>query len=230
MKTIAKKSSLLLSLGCMLGLFGCATAPSLPEVTEEGLARVKDTQADAVFVLPGATLGGYAKVALIEPQISFRKNWQSDTGRDHSMQRVSDSDMQKMIAEGRKLLTEEFTKELTKGGYTVVTVAGPDVLVVKAAIVNLDVYAPDPDNMAGAWTKTYTDGAGEATLVLELFDSVTGQLLVRAFDHKSDANNGFSWRIPRSHYTNINDARNAFGSWAEMLVKGLDRARSARKS
>ena len=231
MKKIAPRTSLLIALSLVLGFVGCATAPSLPEVTEDGLARVKDAQADALYLRPGAQLAVYTKVSLLEPRIAFRAGWQTDTGRSSLGKRVSDKDMQAMIDTGKKLLIEEFTAELTKGGYTVVTESGPDVLVVKAAITDLDVLAPDPTNLAGAWTKTYSDGAGEATLMVELFDSVTGQVLVRAVDHKSDSHGGgFSWRIPRSRFTNINDARSALGSWAEMLVKGLDRAKSAKKS
>jgi Protein of unknown function (DUF3313) len=228
MKLIAPQPSLLIAIGFMLGFAGCTTAPTLPDVTPEGLTRVKDAQADVVYVLPTAQLGKYTKVALLEPRIAFRAGWQSDTGSGNLMNRISDSQMQKMIELGKKLLTEEFTKELTKGGFAVVTTVGPDVLAVKASIVNLDVRAPDPDNLGGMWTKTYTDGAGEATLSLELYDSVSAQLLAQAVDHKSDDHNGYSWRISRDQNTNINDARAALGSWAEMLVKGLKRAEAAK--
>lgn len=145
------------------------------------------------------------------------------------MRHISDSDMEKMIAEGKKLLTEEFTKELTKGGFAIATEIGPDVLVIRPSILNLDIYAPDPNNTAGMWTKTYTDGAGEATMVLELYDSVTRQLLVRAFDEKVGSMDGFGWRVgQRTQFTNINDARMAFGDWAIMLVEGLKRAKAAK--
>jgi len=229
MKSIAPKYSGLLALGCLLGLGGCAAPSSLPEVTSDGLARVKDVEADAVYLLPGAQLSGYTKLALLEPQLAFRKDWLSNTNSSRRLNRITDSDVQKMLATGKELLVEEFTKELTKGGYTLVKEAGADVLAVKIAVLNLDVYAPDPDNMAGAWTKTYTNGSGEATLAVELFDSVTGQLLVRAFDHKSNADGGYSWRIPRTQMSNRNDARWAFESWAEMLVKGLNRAKAVKK-
>lgn len=63
-------------------------------------------------------------------------------------------------------------------------------------------------------------------LVIELYDSVTEQLLVRAIDTKRD-DDSFAWRIPRNQSTNIRDARAAFQSWAKMLAKGLDRARKA---
>jgi hypothetical protein len=61
-----------------------------------------------------------------------------------------------------------------------------------------------------------------------LFDSQTGQLLVRALDQKANADDGYTWRVQRNQNTNIQDARRALGLWAEMLVKGLDRAKAAK--
>ena len=210
----------------VLSFAGCATTSKYPDVSPDGLTRIESKRADAVYVQPGADLSGYSKVALLEPQISFRKYWQDDVNMDRPMNRVSDKDMAEMIAYGKKLLAEEFIEELKKGGYDVVTEPGPDVLIVKPAIVDLDIFAPDPNNTAGIWTKTYSDGSGRGTLWLELYDSVTGQVLVRAYDTKSNEGDGFTWRIPRTRASNINDARYAFQSWAKMLVKGLDAAKA----
>lgn len=229
MKFTRNHIALLVPLALALGFVGCTTTSTLPDVTEDGLTRVKGSDADVVYVLPGAQFGGYTKVALLEPEISFRKNWQSDKNMERPMRSVSDSDMEKMIAMGKKLLKEEFTKELTKGGFVVSEVMGPDVLIIRASVLNLDIYAPDPNNIAGIWTKTYTDGAGEATMAIELYDSVTRQLLARAFDNKVGSMDGFGWRVgQRTQFTNINDARMVFGDWGQMLVEGLKRAKSAK--
>jgi hypothetical protein len=206
----------------LAALTACSTTSKYPDVSPDGLTRIDSKRADAVYVLPEADLSGYTKVALLEPDIAFRKNWQQDVNFQRRMDRISDKDMENMIAVGKQLLGEEFIKELKKGGYEVVTERGPDVLVVEPAILDLDVFAPDPGNSSGIWVTTYSEGSGRATLRLELYDSVTMQLLVRAYDTKSNENDGFSWRIPRSQATNINDARYAFQSWARMLVKGLD--------
>ena len=42
-----------------------------------------------------------------------------------------------MIARGKELLVEEFTKELVKGGYAVVTTPAEDVLAIRPAIIDL---------------------------------------------------------------------------------------------
>jgi hypothetical protein len=210
--------------GCQVA--GTAAKSQLPKTTEDGLVLVPDSKADAVYRRPGISLAGYSKVTLLDPKVSFRANWQSDTNHNRMMNQIDDDQVRQMIATGEKLLTEEFSAALTKGGYTVVNVTGPDVLAVRASVVELDVYAPE-SSTTSAWTKTYTNGSGAATLVIELYDSVTGQLLVRAYDRKADGNDGSSWAFPHSQGTNLRDARFVLNTWAEMLVKGLNRAKEA---
>ncbi len=116
MITIPTKSLLLSSLGIILALSGCATAgtadkAALPKTTPEGLALVPDTKADAVYRRPGISLAGYTKIALLDPKVSFRTNWQSDTNHNRMGNRIEDDQVQDMIATGQKLLTEEFSGE-----------------------------------------------------------------------------------------------------------------------
>ena len=102
------------------------------------------------------------------------------------------------------------------------------MLLVKPSIIDLDIYAPDPNKQVGIWVKVYTEAAGEATLSIELYDSITQQILVRALDTKKNIGDTFGWYEPRNHYTNVTDARQALNSWAKMLAKGLNRAMAAK--
>ena len=144
------------------------------------------------------------------------------------MNKISDRDMEKMIARGKELFDKEFKKVLEKKGYPVVDEIGSDTLIVRPAIINLDIYAPDPDNTNGMWNKVYTDGAGQATLYVELFDGPSSQILAKAYDHKDGSMSGASWRMPRTRSSNINDARNAMNDWANALVNGLERAKEQK--
>jgi hypothetical protein len=203
----------------------------MPDITHEGLERIKgDGIADYIYVHPDADLGGYKKVMLAEPQISFRRFWQQNVNSGRRLNRISDSDIEKMIATGKELLLTEFTDELKKGDITLAEKAEGDVLLVKAMISDLSITAPDPNNMAGIWSSVYAESAGEATLTIEVYDSVTEQVLVRAIDTKIDVGDAFGWRERRTHYTNVNDARTALNSWAKDLVKGLRRAMSAKSN
>jgi hypothetical protein len=58
------------------------------------------------------------------------------------------------------------------------------------------------------------------TLVMELRDGPTNQLLARVIDQKTDT--GFA-QVTNS-VTNSADFRRMVRSWAERLVKGLDKA------
>lgn len=186
--------------------------------------RIKSKRAEVVYVQPGASLDGYDKIMLVEPQISFRKDWKNDWNRDNPMRRVDDRYMAEAVATGKRLLTEEFSSALTDKGFTLIDQPGSDVLMVKPAIIDLDIYAPDPNNTAGMWTKTYSDGSGRATLFVELFDSSSQQILVRVMDTKDNENDGYSWRVQRNRASNMADARFAFSSWGIDLANGLIQA------
>jgi len=160
MTTIPSKSLLLSSLGLILTLSGCAVAgtadkAALPKSTPDGLALVPESKADAVYRRPGISLTGYTQVALLDPKVSFRTNWQSDTNHNRMGNRIEDDQVRDMIAMGGKLLTEEFTEELTKNGYSVVKIAAPNVLAVRVSIVDLDIFAPDSNGgMTSVWSNS----------------------------------------------------------------------------
>jgi len=222
----APRSFRLIPLGALLLVTACATAA--PQVTPDGLTEVRNTRADALYVRSGVSFAGYTKVVIIEPTIAFRKDWQADKKMEQPLRPVTDADMAKMIAMGKKLLVEQFARALTKAGYTLANETGADVLAIKLAIQDLDVAAPDPNNDAGSsFNKTYS-AASEATLAIELYDSVTGQLLARAYDRRSGETRSSSSATERTQQTNITDASYAMGQWARLLVKGLEDAKAAK--
>jgi hypothetical protein len=90
-------------------------------------------------------------------------------------------------------------------------------LRVTPAIVNLFITAP-ADASVGR-SRTYTANTGRMTLVVELRDSVTGELLARAVDTRSGRGGQMTWT---NRVTNTADARQAIGIWASALRRGLD--------
>ena len=194
-----------------------------PQTSHDGLELVQGTKVDTAYLLPGAELSGYSKIILLEPHIAFKKNWKRHHNRSSS-NRVTDRDMERMIERGKELFTRVFTLELEEGGYPVVKEAAQDVLLVRPAIINLDVTAPDV-NKPGR-SRTYTASAGEATLFVELYDSISGQILVRAFDRKVDRHRDIRWTSVSNRGTNTQDASRAFRHWAGLLVKALDRSKN----
>ena len=82
-------------------------------------------------------------------------------------------------------MEEEFARELQAGGrYPVTTDSGPDVLRVQAGIVNLYINAPDTGS---GRSRTIVSSAGEMTLIAELTDSASGQVLARVADRREAA-------------------------------------------
>jgi len=194
----------------------------VPEYTVEGLQLVPDTKNIAyVWAEPGADLSQYGRVYLVEPYVAFKKNWQREQNR--GILKVNSSDMERIKKNVQELFMEVFTEELVKGGYTLASERAEDVLIVKPAIVDLDISAPDIRS-AGR-TTTYATSAGSMTLYIELYDSETGDLLAKALDPKADRDRGYmQWQ---SGPANRAAAKRMMEPWAEALRKGLDKARDA---
>ena len=193
----------------------------LPEYTVEGLKRVPHPKDLAiVYAEPGADLSQYKRIFLVEPYVAFKKNWQRDQNRSASM-KVKTSDMDRIKVNVKDLFMEVFTKELEKGGYELADERAADVLIVKPAIINLDVNAPDV-RTAGR-TNTFTSHAGSMTLYIELFDSETDDLIAKALDPKADRDRGMmQWQTT---VANRQAGMRMMQPWAEALRKGLDRAK-----
>ena len=115
---------------------------NLPAVNDEGMELVKDSDLATVYADPGADLSIYNRVMLLDATVAFKKSWKRDQNRGNSL-RVKDRDMVKIQDEVAEIFREVFTKELVDGGYEIAEEAGEDVLLVKPAIVDLDVAAPD---------------------------------------------------------------------------------------
>ena len=104
-------------------------------------------------------------------------------------------------------------------GFEVVSEPDYDVLLIRAAIIDLDVTAPDTSS-AGR-SRTYTADSGSATLYIELYDSVSGQIIGRAIDRQAARNPGDMMRWT-TRASNTADARRVFRGWAETLRGFLD--------
>jgi hypothetical protein len=153
--------------------------------------------------------------------VAFKKNWQRE--QNDSGLRVSSADMERI----KKNLAEEFrkvfTEELTAGGYAITTDSGEDVLIIRPAIIDLDVTAPDP--MSAGRSRTFSTSAGGMTLYVELFDGATGEILARAADRAQARDMGFmTWQ---SSVTNRSEADRMLKKWAGLARAALDRARAS---
>lgn len=190
--------------------------PALPEDvisrTYDGLARIEGTRMAEVYVDPEADFSRYHRVIILEPGVAFVKNWQ----REHREARISD--MERIKRRLSELFRNVFTDVLEEGGYPVVAEVAEDVLVIRPAIVDLDVIAPDLNTAARA--RTFVTSAGAMTLYLELFDGPSGAILARAIDRRKSRDTG-RFHISSSVY-NSSEARKVLTYWATLLRDRLD--------
>lgn len=188
--------------------------------THDGLRLVSDSEVAAAYLDPAADLSGYDKIMILDCYVAFKKDWRKDKRATGSQIRISASDMDRIKADTAALFRDVFTEKLAEDdGYKIVNSAGDDVLLVRPAIIDLDVAAPD--TAAAARSYTYTTTAGSATLFIELYDSVTGDILARAVDRKSAQNAGGHVSYT-NRVTNRSDARRMLAKWAELLRDELD--------
>jgi len=218
-------------LACLSAMLALGFAPALaakdkpPEVTPEGLHLQKSTGTRLVYVRPGASLAAYRRVAILECLVEFEKDWQRDynNSRVGLEGRVSDADVERMkaglAAEFKKVFVDELSKS---GGYEVVDVAAPDVLVLRPALINVEVYAPDL--MTPGISRTVVRSAGQMTLFLELWDATSTTLLARVIDAEEDRS---GMAQIASSVTNRAAADRILREWAKELRERLEEAQKS---
>ena len=200
-----------------------AKQEELPQITEDGLHRVADSKMAIVYAEPGADLVQYKRIQLMDAYVAFKKNWARDQrSRSADKLRISSRDIEKIKTDLAKEFQAVFRKTLEDGGYEIVDEAGEDVLLVRPAIINLDVNAPD--TMRAGRSRSYTSSAGEMTLYIEIYDSITGDLIAKALDRKADtARQGFyTWT---NSVTNKAAAKRILQGWADILLDALNEAK-----
>lgn len=221
MKTLLA-STLLVPLLFTTAIF--AKTQELPEVTEDGLHRVSDSKMAIVYAEPGANLAQYRRVKLLETTVAFKKNWARDQRRNSvDPLRITPNDIEKIKNSLAAEFHEIFRNTLEEGGYQVVDEIGEDVLLVRPAIINLDVSAPDTPR--AGMSRTYTTSAGEMTLYIELYDSVTSDLIAKALDRRVDNANRSGFYTWTNSVTNRAAANRILKGWATILLDALNEAK-----
>lgn len=186
----------------------------------DGLVPVENTRVAMAYVDPDADFSVFERVAILAPYVAFRSNWQRDQRRANN--RVTAGDMERIQADVARLFLEVFTEVLEEnGGYEVVDVANHDVLLLRPAIIDLDISAPD--TMQAGRSTTFSATTGGATLYIELFDSLSGKKIGRAADRQEIRSTGNSVSLS-NRVTNTAEARRMFRRWAQILRNKLDAA------
>lgn len=209
----------LVTLALVTALLGaCAANPSEPAGSEtlsyDGLALVPDTVMERVWIRPGYTLADYRKVILDSARIQFRPATRTTgEGLKSPATPFPLTDAQKR--EIGVLIGEAFARSLERLTLDQVTEPGPDVLRVRGTLLDLDVRPS-----GNARTPYRVDSLGQLTFVVELIDSQTDTVLLRAVDTRSARTPGQSY--PSETATARPPVRRIIERWADLLVDALN--------
>jgi len=201
----------------MTGVATAAKKEDPPQTTSEGLNLTTNTKHRLVYVADDVDFGRYTKVMIVDCAVAFAKNWQRDYNRNERdlSRKVKDTDVtrikESLAAEFKKV----FTQTMTDNGLEVVTEPATDVIVLRPAIINLVVSAPDIQSASRS--RSYTADAGQMTLYLELYDGVSGAILAKLMDAKSDSRNA-PMMMRQTRVNNIAAADRMLKGWATELA------------
>jgi hypothetical protein len=195
------------------------TGASAEQMSYDGLYPVKSTRVDHAWARSDLDLTGYNKFLLQSAGIHYRLVKASAGGRHSSRSGSSGFPIKPENRERlRKELQDAFLDELGKSDrIDLVTEPGPDVLIFRAAM--LDVVSHVPPEQVGRGG-IYINSVGEGTLVIELADSETNAILVRAMDRRAAEQHGNM--IESSSVTTLAEVRRLARTWARMLRARLE--------
>jgi len=229
MKRTSQHTVRLVQLAAATAMLACATpsgtATTAPaqegneNISFDGLVPIEGSRVAMAYIDPKADFSVFTRIAILDPHVAFRSNWRRDQNRSRS-RNISASDMERIKSDVASLFKEVFTERLqADDGFEIVDVAGDDVLLLRPAILDLDISAPD--TRTSGRSRTFTASTGAATIYLELFDSVSGAIIGRAADRQTARSPGgnVSWS---NRVTNTADARRMFRGWADQLRGFLD--------
>lgn len=184
------------------------------EITFDGLHRVDHAAFQKVWVRPRVSLAGYQKVWLVYSGFAYKS-----PPRRRGPYPLTPRQVERLERALREVFVEELTRD---GGWEMAEGPGPDVLMVRAALIDVEVKAPpEPESPLD---RVFIDSAGEATLVLELYDAQSREILARAADRRSAEPAG-SIGMRNLAISNQVEVRRTLRRWARILRDRLDAAK-----
>ncbi len=212
----------------LLSLFivACTSAPPAlqtgPEAerTFDGLVRVDNSRFRDAWADPEVDFSQYNKV--ISGGATFQFRAVSKTAGRTSLSRgsrgeywISDANRQKLVDTVSGIFKEELSKAQ---GWEVAEEVGPDVLILYGEL--LDIVSFVPPEMIGR-SEIYLSSVGEATLVVEGIDSISGEVVFRAVDRRSAGPAG-NEMIRANTVTTWSEVRRWARRYATILREGLE--------
>ncbi len=216
------RSSMLVFLSLLI--VACTSAPPAlqtgpdAEYTFDGLVRVDNSRFRNAWADPEVDFSQYNKVLPGGAEFEFRAVSKTARRMSHSSRSefwISDTDRDKLV----DTVSDIFKDELSKArGWEATDEVGPDVLILRGAL--LDIVSFVPPDMVGR-SEVYLSSVGEATLVVEGIDSMSGEVVFRAVDRRTIETAG-STMIRANTVTTWAEVRRWARRYATILREGLE--------
>ena len=213
MTAIAKRGyrSMLLAPVLFLALF--ANAQERPQVSAEGLELVSSTDAGAFYVKPGTTLSEYKNAELLAAYVAVDEKWVRNYNRQAMRsRRLREKDLEEIKTRVADDFWDVFGADFFGARvYQETQEAVPLKLIMRPAIIDVSLASV---NTSGDTLvqNVDSDANGKMTLVLEIYDAGSSELVGRLFNVQTVGS------VPdfglESSATNRADERAVYRTWA----------------
>ncbi len=204
---------------------GCSSAPPTiqqgpdAEVSFDGLHVVDNAAFREAWADPDIEFSRYNKIMPGGAFFEFRavkRTSRTQSARSRTREFYIDEDARQRLEEE---VTAIFTEELANSTrFTVVDEPGPDVLIIRGGLHDIVSFVPpQPIGRGEIWLSS----VGEITLILEVVDSLSGEVIARAVERRA-AERGGGMAIQANRVTTWAELRRLTRRWATTLRDGLD--------
>jgi hypothetical protein len=162
---LPERRSVLILILVLAGAGGCV------QTTVDTYRKVPDSKVDSAYAKPGIDFSRYRKLQPVPLEIYYYEGQVEPDPSD--------------LARIRRIFRTAFLAAIGDD-YALVEEPGPDVLHVRASLVDLEL-SPVPGEMPLKGRAAALIAEGHLTFFMELSDSLSGEVLVRAADQGMDA-------------------------------------------
>jgi len=215
-------------LGAICGSFwiagagvGATLSEEPVETTPDGLVRVPSRRSGGVFREPGWPFSQYRRLIVEPVTVSFIRDWEKTHEKE-----LSDNEIRRIRDETAKSFREEFERELIgRAKYSLANEAAADVLIVVPTITELDIPAPDSDNID---KDSYAPRSVALRVTGDLRDAVSGRLVGRVDTFAGGERYGMNELRPANRGSNAHEVKYGISKWTRLLREALNVARTER--
>ena len=203
---------------------GCSSAPTVQtgpdaETTFDGLVRIDNARFRGAWIDPEVDLTQYTKIMPGGAEFQFRSvqkvsNMAARRSNENEFW-MSDSTKERLV----ETVSEVFEEELQRSEhFTITDEPGADTLIIVGALH--DIVSRVPPDIVGRGD-IFLSSVGEGTLVIQLSDYLSGEVIFRAVERRAAGSTGGT-AMRSNSASNWGEVRRWARRWATNLREGLD--------